>query len=122
MNRTVIPFDQMIEYLSISAKAISRLNQFDQKVLSKIFIEYALYAGGIWKGVIMVSDIEELEEMDVSVLHVRRLNTKEVFASMKDDTFTFLVVDELIEISIRDQRLVISFLIRDRSDRGQEQE
>ena len=118
MNRTVIPFDQMIEYLSISAKVISRLNQFDQKVLSKIFLEYVLYAGGIWKGVIMVADIEELEEMDVSELHVRRLNTKEVLATMKDDTFIFLVVDELIEISGRDQRLGISFLIRDRSDRG----
>ena len=33
---------------------------------------------GIWKGDIMVADIEELEEMDASELHARRLNAKAV--------------------------------------------
>ena len=32
----------------------------------------------IWKGDIMVADIEELEEMDASELHARRLKSKEV--------------------------------------------
>ena len=30
----------------------------------------------IWKRDILVADIEELEEMDVSELHARRLNAK----------------------------------------------
>ena len=34
--------------------------------------------GGIWKGDIMIADIEELEEMDASELHSRRLHAKEV--------------------------------------------
>ena len=31
----------------------------------------------------MVADIEELEEMDASEIHARRLNAKEVVTSMK---------------------------------------
>ena len=34
-----------------------------------IFLGYALYAGRIWKGNIMVADTDELEEMDASELH-----------------------------------------------------
>ena len=33
----------------------------------------------------MVADIEELEEMDASEHHARRLNAKEVFTPMKGD-------------------------------------
>ena len=68
----------MVEYHPISAKDISRLHQFGPKVLPGIFLGYVLYAGGIWKGDSMVADIEELEEMDASELHPRRLNAKEV--------------------------------------------
>ena len=45
--------------------------------------------GGIWKGDIMVADIEELEEMDVPELHARRLNAKEVLTPKKGDHFIF---------------------------------
>ena len=55
----------------------SRLHQFGAKVLPGIFLGYALYAEGIWKGDIMIADIEELDEMDASELHARRLNAKE---------------------------------------------
>ena len=34
--------------------------------------------GGIWKGDIMVADIEELETMDASEIYSKRLNAKEV--------------------------------------------
>ena len=54
------------------------ISQFGAKVLPGIFLGYVLYAGGIWKGDIMVADIEELEEMDASELHARWLNAKEV--------------------------------------------
>ena len=39
---------------------------------------YALYAGGIWKGDILVADIEELETMNASEIYSKRLNAKEV--------------------------------------------
>ena len=71
----------MVEYHPISAEDLSRQHQFGPQVFPGIFLGYVLSAGGIWKGDIMVADIEELEEMDASELHARRLNAKEVFTS-----------------------------------------
>ena len=39
------------------------------KVLPGIFVGYVLHAKGIWKGDVIVADIEELEHMDASELH-----------------------------------------------------
>ena len=36
-----------------------------------------LYAGRIWKGDVLVADIEELETMDASEIYSKRLNAKE---------------------------------------------
>ena len=83
----VTPFGAMVEYHPISAKDISRLHQFGPKVLPCIFCGYALNAGGTWKGDIMVADIEELEQMDASEIHARRLKAKEVLTHMKGDNF-----------------------------------
>ena len=57
------PFGSLVEYYPISAKDQSRIHQFGKKVLPGLFLGNALYAGGIWKGDIMVADIEELETM-----------------------------------------------------------
>ena len=65
-NGPINPFGAMVEYHFISAKDQSRLHQFGSKVLPGICLVYALYAGRIWKGDIVVADIEELEEMDAS--------------------------------------------------------
>ena len=43
----------------------------------------------IWKGDIMVADSEELEEMDASGLHDRRLNAKEVLTPQRSGNFIF---------------------------------
>ena len=92
-GRPVIPCGAMVEYHPISAKELSRLHQFGPNVLPGIFLGYVLSAGGIWKGDIMIADIEELEEMDASVLHARRLNAKEVLTPMKGGTFIFPIAD-----------------------------
>ena len=93
-NGPVIPFGAMVEYHPISSKDQSRLHQFGgSKVLPSIFLGYALYAGEIWKGDIMVADIEELEETDASELHARRLNAKEVLTPQRSGNFIFPVVD-----------------------------
>ena len=55
----VIPFGSMMEYQPVSAKDQSRLHQFGKKVLPEIFFGYALFAERIWKGDILVADIEE---------------------------------------------------------------
>ena len=56
-----IPFGSLVESYPISVKDKSRIHQFGKKVLPGLFLGYALYAGGIWKGDIMVADIEARE-------------------------------------------------------------
>ena len=74
----IIPFGSLVEYYRISAKDQSRIHQFGKKVLPGFFLGYALYAGGIWKGDVLVADFEELETMDASEIYSIRLNAKEV--------------------------------------------
>ena len=81
----------------ISAKDLSRLHQFGPKVLPGFFLGYALHAVGIWKGDIMVADIEELEQMDASEIHARRLNAKEVLTPTKGEKFTLPIADGTVE-------------------------
>ena len=61
-----IPFRSPVECYPISSKDQSRIHQFVQKVLRGFFLGYALYAGRIWKGDVLVADLEELETMDAS--------------------------------------------------------
>ena len=121
-NGPVIPFGAMVECHRISAKDMSRLHLFGPKVLPGIFLGYVLYAGGVWKGNIMIADIEELKQMDASELHARRLNAKEVLTPMKCEKFIFPVADGKVKISGGDQNLRTSTLIRDSPDRGEERE
>ena len=55
----------------------------------------------------MVTDIEELEEMDASELHARRLNAQEVLAPMKGDNFILPVVDGTVV-----EKLDVNFVSR----------
>ena len=43
--------------------------------------------GGIWKGDLLVEDIEELEKMDASAIHAMRLNAKEVLTPQNGETY-----------------------------------
>ena len=93
----VIPFGAMVEYHPVSAKDPSRLHQFGPEVLPGTFLGYVLTAAKIWKGDIMVADIEELEETDASELHARRLNAKEVLTPMKGEKIIFPVADGTVK-------------------------
>ena len=118
----VIPFGAMVEHHPISAKDLKRLHQTGPEVLSGIFLGCVLYAMRIWKGDIMVTDIEELEPMDASELHGKRLNAKEVLAHMDGEKFIFPVADGTVKLSGGDEDLRTSTLIRDSPDRGEEQD
>ena len=61
-----------------------------------------MIAGGIWKGDILIADIEELEKLDASEIYPRRLNAKEVLISHKDGEFIFPVADGSATLSGRD--------------------
>ena len=62
----IIPFGSLVEYHTITAKDQSRIHQFGKKVLHGLFLGFPLYAGRLWKGDVLVADIEELETMDAS--------------------------------------------------------
>ena len=70
----------------------------------------------------MVADIEELEKMDASEIHAKRLSAKEVLTSMSGEKFIFPIADGTVKLSGGDQVLRTSALIRDRPDRGQNKE
>ena len=83
----IIPFGSLVEYYPISAKDHSRIHQFGNKVLPGLSLGYALCAGGIGKGDIMVADIEELETMDASEIYFKRLDAKEVIFPKENGEF-----------------------------------
>ena len=88
----------MVHWLSITqktAKDQSRTHQFGKKVLPGSFLGYALCAGRILKGDLLVSDIEELETMDASEIYSKRLHAKEViFPKEKGDSIFQSQMDE----------------------------
>ena len=110
-----------LSYYPISAKDQSRIHQYGKKVLPGLFLEYALYAGGIWKGDIMVADVKELETMDASEIYAKRLNAKEVIFPKENGKFILPVADGRMKFVGGDQELRTSTLIRDHPIRGEEQ-
>ena len=109
----IIPFGSLVEYHPKTAKDQSRIHQFGKKVLPGLFLGYALYAGGIWKGNRLVADIEELETM-ASEIYSERLNAKQVIFPKENVTFIFPVADGRIKLPGGDQDLRTSTSIRDR--------
>ena len=115
----VVPSGAMVEYHP--AKDLSRLHQSGPKVLPGTFLGYALQVERIWKGDILVADIEDLEEMDASEIHAERINAKEVLTPMNGGKFIFPISDGTLKLSGGDQVLRTSTLIRDRPDGREEQ-
>ena len=95
----IIPFGSLVEYYPISAKDQSRINQSGKKVLPGLFLGYALYAGGIWKGDILVADIEELETVDASEIYSKRLNAREIIFPKEIGKIIFPAADGRINLS-----------------------
>ena len=117
-NGPVIPLGAMVEYHLVSAKDISRLHQFGPKILARCIPRLCIVCGENLERDIMIADIGELEEMDASEIHARRLKTKEVLTPMKVDTFIFPVADGTVTTLGGDRRLRPSTLIRDHQRRG----
>ena len=114
----IIPFGSLVEYHPITAKDQSRIHQFGKKVVPGLFLGYALYAGGIWKGDVLIADLEELETMDASEIYSKRLNAKEVIFP-KEGEFTFPIAGGRIKTPGGDQELRTSTLIRPRPVQGE---
>ena len=114
----IIPFGSLVEYHPMTAKDQSRIHQFGKKVLPGLFLGYALYAGGIWKGDVLTADLGELETMDASEIYSKRLNAKEVIFP-KQGEFTFPIADGRIKTPGGDQELRTSTLVRPRPTQGE---
>ena len=71
----IIPIGSLVEYHPITVKDQSRIHQFGKKVLPGLFLGYALYAGRIWKGDVLIADLETIYASEV---YSKRLNAKEV--------------------------------------------
>ena len=108
----------MVEHHPTTAKDQSRIHQFGTKVLLGLFLGYALYAGGIWKGDVLIADLEELETMDVSEIYSKRLNAKEVIFHQKGEII-FPIADGRIKTPGKDQELRTSTLVRHRPFQGE---
>ena len=117
----IIPFGSLVEYHPTTAKDQSRIHQFGKKVLPGLFLGYALYAGGIWKGDVLAADLEELETMDASEIYSKRLNAKEVIFPKEKGEFIFPIADGRIKPLGGDQDLRTSTLIRQRPIQGESQ-
>ena len=115
----IIPFGSLAEYHPLTAKDQSRIHQFGKKVLPGLFLGYALYAGRIWKGDILVTDIEESEMMAASEIYSKRRNAKEVIFPKENENFIFPVADGRIKLPGGDQDLRTSTSIRHRPIRGE---
>ena len=112
-------FGSLVEYHPITAEEQSRINQFGKKVLPGLFLGCALYAVRIWKGDVLVADLEELETMDASEIYSKRLNAKEVIFPKEKGEFIFPIADGRIKPLGGDQDLRTSTLIRQRSVQGE---
>ena len=117
----IIPFGSLVEYYRTTAKDHSRIHQFGKKVLPGMFLGYALYAGGIWKGDVLIADLEELETMDASEIYSKRLNAKEVIFPKEKGEFIFPIADGRIKTLGGDQDVRTSTLIREHPIRGESQ-
>ena len=117
-NGQIIPIGSLVECHPTTAKDQSRIHQFGKKVLPGLFLGYALYAGGIWKGDVLIADFEELETMDASEIYSQRLSAKEVIFP-KQGEFIFPIADGRINLSGRDHDLRTSTTIRQRPIQGE---
>ena len=102
---------------STQKKAQCKGRFFSNKMENSFF--HALYAGGIWKGDVLVAHLEELETMDASDINSQRLNAKEVIFPKEKRKFIFPIADGRIEPLGGDQDLRTSTLVRHRPIQGE---
>ena len=109
----IIPFGSVVKYHPTTAKDQSRIHQFGKKVLPGLFLGYALYAGGIWKGDVLIADLEELETMDASenLLEKNQCERGDISQTRR---IYFPIAEGRIKTPGGDQELRTSTLVRHR--------
>ena len=82
------------------------------------FTTYALYADGIWKGDVLVADLEELETMDASEIYSEKTRCERGDTSQTRRIY-FPIADGRIKTLGGDQDLRTSTLVRNRPLQGE---
>ena len=116
-ERPVIPFGSLDECHFMTAKDQSRIHQFGKKVLPGLFLGYALYAGGSWKGDVLIAALEELETMDAEIYSKRPQCDRGDIFTKKENLFFQSQMDESKPLG-EEQKLRTSTLIRPRPIQG----
>ena len=80
----------LVHWLSITLQ-LRRTSQESINLERKWIVPriYALYAEGMWKGDVLIADLEELDTMDASEIYSKRLNAKEVIFPNERGEFIF---------------------------------
>ena len=82
----------LVHWLSITQK-LRRTSQESINLERKSYLDCSsdtlCTRGGIWKGDVLVADLEELETMDASEIYSKRLNAKEVIFPREKGKFIF---------------------------------
>ena len=114
-------FFHSVHSLSITLQ-LRKTSQESINLERKSYLDCALVTlctrEGIWKGDILIADIEELETMDASEIYSKRLNAKEVIFP-KQGEFIFPIADGRIKTLGGDRDLRTSTLVRHRPIQGE---
>ena len=110
----------MVEYHPISTGDQSRLHEFGKKVLFGKVLGCALIAAGFWKEDPLTADLEELEKMNASEIHPRRVNANEALSSQNREEFVFPIADGTSKISGGDYEFREPTLGREQTVRSEE--
>ena len=54
------------------------------RILPRLLVRHALFAGRFWEEDVLTAEIEEMEKFHASETYPRRLNAKEVLITQKD--------------------------------------
>ena len=112
----------LVHWLSITL-LLRRISQESINFERKSYLDWSSDTlstrGGIWKGDVLVAELEELETMDASEIYSKRLNAKEVIFPKDKGEFIFPIADGRIKPLGADQDFRTSTLIRQRPIQGE---
>ena len=83
----------LVHWLSITYNCEGSIN-LERKSYLDCSSDTLCTRGGIWKGDVLIADLEELETMDASEIYSKRLNAKEVIFPKEGDLFFQSQMDE----------------------------
>ena len=114
----IIPFGSLVVYHLLLRRISQEFTNLERKFYLDCSLDTLCTRGGIWKGDVLIADLEELETMDASEIYSKRLNAKEVIFP-KQGEFIFPIGDGRIKTLGGDQELRTSTLVRPRPIQGE---